>query len=43
MKGKDVFIDLISRTVIVLVYVFGSQIITAFVRWPFNSVIEIFT
>jgi hypothetical protein len=43
MKGKDVFIDLISRTVIVLIYVFGSQIITACVKVPFNSVVEIFT
>lgn len=43
MAGKDVLVDLISRTVIVVIYAVGCLVASQCMAWPLTAVIEILT
>jgi hypothetical protein len=43
MSGKDVLVDLLSRTVIVLIYVVTCLVASKMVVWPLSAAIEIFS
>jgi len=43
MKGKDIAVDLISRTVVITVFVVSSQIVCLCLSKPLSALLEIFT
>lgn len=42
MTGRDVLVDLVERTVVILIYQVSSQVLCMCVSWPIAAVIEIF-
>jgi len=43
MTGRDILVNLVERTIVILIYQVSSQILCLCVSWPIAAAVEIFT